>query len=190
MSQAEELEDYGGSLTDPVRAQVEPALSIACRQLADWGYPASSRTEDACPTAPRRHSAAPSTESGRPLLPATRAASATPLLRLRELPRMCIGIPMQIRSQDGLTALCAGRGEERRVSLYVPASNPSAPGSWSMSIPRSASSTRPRFRCLNDALDALEAVDRGDPFEHLFADLIGREPQLPDHLKSNAKEQA
>jgi hydrogenase maturation protease len=44
--QAQELEDYGGSLTDPVRAQVEPALSIACRQLADWGYPASPRTED------------------------------------------------------------------------------------------------------------------------------------------------
>ena len=44
--QAEELEDYGGSLTDPVRAQMEPALSIACRQLADWGYPASPRTGD------------------------------------------------------------------------------------------------------------------------------------------------
>jgi hydrogenase maturation protease len=43
--QAQELEDYGGSLTDPVRAQLEPALAIACRQLADWGYPAVARTD-------------------------------------------------------------------------------------------------------------------------------------------------
>ena len=42
--QAEELEDYGGSLTDSVRAQVEPALAVACRQLADWGYPATPRS--------------------------------------------------------------------------------------------------------------------------------------------------
>jgi hydrogenase maturation protease len=43
--QAQELEDYGGSLTDPVRAQMEPALAIACRQLADWGYPAVARRD-------------------------------------------------------------------------------------------------------------------------------------------------
>ncbi|HYI72797.1 MAG TPA: hypothetical protein VEX87_23800, partial [Skermanella sp.] len=47
--QAEELEDYGGSLTDSVRAQVEPALAIACRQLADWGYPATPRSGEPAP---------------------------------------------------------------------------------------------------------------------------------------------
>jgi hydrogenase maturation protease len=42
--QALELEDYGGSLTPPVRAQLEPSLAIAVDQLAAWGYPATVRT--------------------------------------------------------------------------------------------------------------------------------------------------
>ena len=35
--QPELLNDYGGSLTDGVKAQVEPAVALACRVLADWG---------------------------------------------------------------------------------------------------------------------------------------------------------
>ena len=31
------LNDYGGSLTDGVRAQIEPAIALACRVLTDWG---------------------------------------------------------------------------------------------------------------------------------------------------------
>ena len=31
------LNDYGGSLTEGVRAQVEPAIALACRVLTDWG---------------------------------------------------------------------------------------------------------------------------------------------------------
>jgi len=41
--QAAELDDYGGSLTPPVRAQVEPALDHALRQLAAWGFAATPR---------------------------------------------------------------------------------------------------------------------------------------------------
>ncbi|QQP91050.1 HyaD/HybD family hydrogenase maturation endopeptidase [Skermanella sp. TT6] len=42
--QAVELDDYGGSLTPPVRARIEPALAIAVEQLERWGYPATPRT--------------------------------------------------------------------------------------------------------------------------------------------------
>jgi hydrogenase maturation protease len=35
--QPELLNDYGGSLTDGVKAQVEPAIALACRVLAEWG---------------------------------------------------------------------------------------------------------------------------------------------------------
>jgi hydrogenase expression/formation protein HypC len=103
---------------------------------------------------------------------------------------MCIGVPMRIRSTNGLTALCEGRGEERRVSLLLTGEQPV--DAWVMvHVDTAIRMLDPaEVPLLNDALDALEAVSRGDPFEHLFADLIGREPQLPDHLKPNAKEPA
>lgn len=37
------LEDYGGSLTDPIRARVAEAVAIAARQLTAWGYMLSQR---------------------------------------------------------------------------------------------------------------------------------------------------
>ncbi|MDR3514654.1 MAG: HyaD/HybD family hydrogenase maturation endopeptidase [Azospirillaceae bacterium] len=41
--QAGELEDWGGSLTAVVRAQLDPAVAIALDQLAAWGVPATAR---------------------------------------------------------------------------------------------------------------------------------------------------
>lgn len=38
-----ELEDYGGSLTAQVRAQIEPALAVAVAQLEAWGLPTVAR---------------------------------------------------------------------------------------------------------------------------------------------------
>lgn len=35
--QPELLNDYGGSLTAGVKAQIEPAIELACRVLSDWG---------------------------------------------------------------------------------------------------------------------------------------------------------
>ena len=35
--QPELLNDYGGSLTDGVKAQIEPAIQLACKVLDDWG---------------------------------------------------------------------------------------------------------------------------------------------------------
>jgi hydrogenase maturation protease len=40
-----ELDDYGGSLTPPVRAQIEPALAAAAAQLASWGVSLAPRSE-------------------------------------------------------------------------------------------------------------------------------------------------
>lgn len=40
-----QLEDFGGSLTDPVRAQLEPALALALEQLAAWGVQLSPRQD-------------------------------------------------------------------------------------------------------------------------------------------------
>ena len=42
---------------------------------------------------------------------------------------------------------------------------------------------------IGDALQAVTAAASGQPFEHLLADLIDREPQLPEHLRQEAGEQ-
>ncbi len=36
---------------------------------------------------------------------------------------------------------------------------------------------------IDQALAGLEAAMRGEDFENAFADLINREPQLPEHLR-------
>ena len=40
------LDDFGGSLTEPVRACLPEAIEIARQQLADWGYPGRRRAPD------------------------------------------------------------------------------------------------------------------------------------------------
>jgi len=37
--QPELLDDYGGSLRDSVKAQIEPAIRLACSVLGEWGVP-------------------------------------------------------------------------------------------------------------------------------------------------------
>lgn len=43
--QPELLDDYGGSLTDSVRAQLDPAIDIACEILRDWGVDVEPRPQ-------------------------------------------------------------------------------------------------------------------------------------------------
>lgn len=50
--QPEELEDFGGSLREPVRAQLEPALQVALAFLAERGVFAAPREGDAERLAP------------------------------------------------------------------------------------------------------------------------------------------
>ncbi|MFC2974766.1 HyaD/HybD family hydrogenase maturation endopeptidase [Azotobacter bryophylli] len=52
--QPEELEDFGGSLREPVRAQVEPALAIALEFLAERGVIAMAREDAAEELAPEQ----------------------------------------------------------------------------------------------------------------------------------------
>lgn len=52
--QPEELEDFGGSLREPVRAQVDPALAIALEFLAERGVIAVAREDAAEELAPEQ----------------------------------------------------------------------------------------------------------------------------------------
>lgn len=96
---------------------------------------------------------------------------------------MCIGLPMTIMSRDGASALCERRGEQRQVSLLLLDDPPV--GACVLVFVDTAVRLldAEEARHIDDALDGLEAVLRGEAFEHLFADLIEREPMLPEFLR-------
>ena len=96
---------------------------------------------------------------------------------------MCIGLPMTVVDGDDFSALCEWHGETRRVSTLLVGKQ--MPGARLLVHLDSA------IRVLGDAeaeaislaLDGLAAAAEGRPFEHLFADLMDREPELPAHLR-------
>lgn len=97
---------------------------------------------------------------------------------------MCIGIPLRIVSANGLAAK-AERRDGTRQDIDLSLIGPQAVGTWVLAHLGAARSTLTEqdARHIDDALAAAEAVQRGENIDHLFADLIGREPTLPDHLK-------
>lgn len=91
---------------------------------------------------------------------------------------MCIGIPMRVVESHGFVARCEGRGESAEVNMLLV--GPQQEGTWILNFLGSAREvlSAEEARRINDALDALEAVMRGDPdvdIDAHFADLTGRE---------------
>ncbi|GAB4354940.1 MAG: HypC/HybG/HupF family hydrogenase formation chaperone [Gammaproteobacteria bacterium] len=75
---------------------------------------------------------------------------------------MCVGIPMKVVESDGLMAWCEGRG--RREQLNMMLVGPQAPGTWVLAFVGSAREvlTEEQAAQIDDALDAVEAVMRGE----------------------------
>jgi hydrogenase expression/formation protein HypC len=96
---------------------------------------------------------------------------------------MCVGLPMTVISTDGSRALCERRGEHRSVSTLL--IGEVASGDQVLVFIDSAIRRldAEEARLIDDALDGVAAALQGQPFEHLFADLIDREPELPAHLQ-------
>lgn len=99
---------------------------------------------------------------------------------------MCLGIPMTVVDGDDVSALCARGDERRRVSMMLIGTQPV--GTVVLVHIDSAVRVleREEARLIDDALAGLEAAMEGRDFDHLFADLIDREPQLPEHLRDRA----
>ncbi len=102
---------------------------------------------------------------------------------------MCIGVPLQVlHTLPSGAAMCADPGEPataRPVETLLLDTAP-APGDWllvhvDMAIRPISALEAGR---IGDALRAVTAAAAGAPFEHLLADLIDREPQLPPHLRA------
>ena len=98
---------------------------------------------------------------------------------------MCLGIPMQVVEADGAVAWCDGRDGRQRIDLSLVGAQP--PGTWLLTFMGAAREVMDAeaARRTDRALDALAGVLAGDAsgVDEAFADLVGREPQLPPHLR-------
>jgi hydrogenase expression/formation protein HypC len=101
---------------------------------------------------------------------------------------MCIGIPMRILAVEGIYARCAGQNGERQIDLALVGEQP--PGTWVLTFLDSARRilTPKEAADIETALAGLEAALAGaTDLDAYFADLIGRTPELPAHLKPGAR---
>ncbi|MFT4277388.1 MAG: HypC/HybG/HupF family hydrogenase formation chaperone [Rhodopseudomonas sp.] len=97
---------------------------------------------------------------------------------------MCVGVPMTVISTDGASALCERRAEQRLVSTAL-IGEVAIGDRLLVFIDSAIRKLDPdEAQQIDDALDGLAAAIEGRPFEHLFADLIDREPELPPHLRT------
>jgi len=98
---------------------------------------------------------------------------------------MCIGIPMRVvEPVNERAAWCSGREGRQLIDLALVGAQP--PGTWLLTFAGAGREVLApeAAAAIDGALDALESALAGDArgIEAGFADLVGREPQLPPHL--------
>ena len=101
---------------------------------------------------------------------------------------MCIGVPMQVMAVEPGAAWCEGMGERRRVDTLL--IGEPALGSWLLVFLDTAREviSAEQARHTAHALEAVQLTLQGETsVDHLFADLIEREPQLPDFLRQEVR---
>ena len=109
---------------------------------------------------------------------------------------MCIGVPMRIESGDGIVAVAVSEGadgtiERHTLDMMIVGQQP--PQTWVLAFhgaarrvlePLEARQINDALAALAIALDADAADQQGQALDALFADLVDRAPQLPEHLRS------
>ncbi|WP_456728321.1 HypC/HybG/HupF family hydrogenase formation chaperone [Bradyrhizobium sp. USDA 3364] len=96
---------------------------------------------------------------------------------------MCLGLPMMIVETDDITALCEYRNEQRRVSVMLLYCAPVGARVLVHIDTAVRLLNEDEARLISEALDGLDASRNGQDCGPFFADLVGREPQLPEHLR-------
>jgi hydrogenase assembly chaperone HypC/HupF len=99
---------------------------------------------------------------------------------------MCLGIPMQVIQTEGVFAWCDGRNGRQRINTMLVGDV--VPGQWLLTFLDTAREAidAERAALIDSALNALDRVAAGNGnFDDCFADLINREPQLPDFLRKD-----
>lgn len=100
---------------------------------------------------------------------------------------MCIGTPMRVVQAEGHAAWCEGGGERERLDMMLV--GPQPVGTWVLAFhgaARQVLSEEEAARTLAGR-QALAAVLGGAAqVDDFFADLVGRTPELPPHLRRTA----
>ncbi|MGE5369430.1 MAG: HypC/HybG/HupF family hydrogenase formation chaperone [Chloroflexota bacterium] len=97
---------------------------------------------------------------------------------------MCLGFPMTVLSGDDTVALCERKDETAAVSMLLVGPQPRGTRVLVYLGTAMRVLDAEEARTIDDALDGLAAALRGENFEQFFGDLVDREPQLPDFLRS------
>lgn len=105
---------------------------------------------------------------------------------------MCVGIPLCVQhiGDDGMAHCADAAGEAYAMPVHTALlDQPPQPGDWLLTHIDTA--IRPleagEGQQIADALEAVRRASRGEDFEHLIADLVDREPQLPAHLRDSER---
>lgn len=97
---------------------------------------------------------------------------------------MCLGIPMQVLDFNGDYAVCERDGEQFLIDTQL-VGKPQI-GNWLLTFLNTAREiiNAEQALLINNALQALNLTLQGETdIDYLFADLINRQPQLPDFLR-------
>jgi hydrogenase expression/formation protein HypC len=98
---------------------------------------------------------------------------------------MCLGIPMQVIEVHETYALCEGRNGKQVINTML--LDKVEVGQWLMTFLDAGREVidAERAALVNAALDGLQAVSEGGEvdLDVFFADLVSREPQLPEFLR-------
>lgn len=92
---------------------------------------------------------------------------------------------MQVAAQHGESATCSYRGLESVIDTMLV--GPQPVGAWLLVFLGTAREviSETKAKQISDALEAMRLAMQGDNrIDHLFPDLVDREPQLPEFLKS------
>ncbi len=97
---------------------------------------------------------------------------------------MCVGVPMQILSIDGIAGH-AGDGQHHEL-IDLSLTPDAAPGDWVLSFLGAAREivTEDEAQKIAAALGGLRSLMQGGDLGDAFADLETRGPQLPPHLQA------
>lgn len=97
---------------------------------------------------------------------------------------MCLGVPLQILSIDGIAGLAEGIDGQELIDLSL--CPEAAPGDWVLGFlgaARAVISAKEAAQ-ISAALTGLRSLMAGGDLGAAFADLDNRSPQLPPHLQA------